>query len=63
MSIIYIVACQMARVMPELMKYTIKDHNTTALTKSQRLEHIALKLRELKKKDAKFNSQIEKTQQ
>ena len=63
MSIIDIVACQMAKGMPELIKYTVKNHKTTVLTKSQKLEDIKLKLRELKKEDAKCNSQIEKNQQ
>ena len=62
MSITDIVACQMARGMPELMKYNVKDHKTTTkpvLTKLQKLENIKLKLRELRKEDAKCNSQIE----
>ena len=42
------------------MKYTVKDQNTNVLKMSQKLEHIQLKLRELKKEDAKCNSQIEK---
>ena len=40
MSITNIVACQMAKGMPKLMQYTDKGHNTTVLTKSQKLENI-----------------------
>ena len=39
-SITKIVACQKSEGIPELMKYTVKGHNTTVLTKSQKLEHI-----------------------
>ena len=49
----------MARGMPKLIQYILKNNNTNTPTKSQMIEHIKLKLKKLKEEDVKYNSQIE----
>ena len=63
MSITDIVACQLVKGMPELMKYNVeKDYKTTPnpfWTKLQILNKLELKLQKMKKEETECDSQIE----